>query len=130
MQKQKEDSIAKAKEDTEKKVAITEETRVDVSLRLSKDQIEFKYNPKEGETKIVEVYCNYNDWIIVDSPSWVTVSISVDHKKFLVSATRNTTGEKRAGIISIKCGKKTVPLIVNQKKPNKLESLRDKVTEK
>lgn len=92
-----------------------------VELSLSETRLDFKYKPKEGATKSVEVKCNYDDWEIAEKPEWVTVYMAA--KKFTVEAQANETEEERSGVIKVKCGDKAVDLVVNQDKAGALQRI-------
>lgn len=92
-----------------------------VELSLSENRLDFKYKPKEGATKSVDVKCNYDDWKIADKPEWVTVYMAAN--KFSVEAQTNETEEERSGVIKVKCGDKVVDLVVNQAKAGTLQRI-------
>lgn len=92
-----------------------------VELSLSENRLDFKYKPKEGATKSVDVKCNYADWEVADKPEWVTVYMAA--YKFSVEAQTNDTEDERSGVIKVKCGDKVVDLVVNQAKAGALQKI-------
>lgn len=92
-----------------------------VELSLSENRLDFKYKPKEGATKSVDVKCNYDDWEVADKPVWVTVYMAAN--KFSVEVQTNETEEERSGVIKVKCGDKVVELVVNQAKAGALQRI-------
>ena len=97
----------------------------EVNLALSEVRLDFKCNPKEGYTQSVEVDCNYDDWEIKSKPEWTTVYTTTN--KFSVEVDENETEEDRSGIITVKCGKKEVVLVVNQDKANTFDKIKGKI---
>ena len=100
-------------------------TRNDVVLKLSVERLDFDYKPKEGATQSVEVDCNYDDWKAECDKEWVTIYIT--DKKFTVEVTENSTEEERSGVIKVKCGDKSVDLVVNQAKATQLNKITNAV---
>ena len=118
----------KKEEDTkaqEAEKAVAKVTPKDVTLTLSKSRLDFKYNPKEGQTQSVSVKCNYKDWEISSKPDWVTVYLA--ENKFSVEVKANMTDGARSGVIKVKCHDKEVDLVVNQKKASSLQKKLDKI---
>lgn len=97
------------------------ETHKNVELSLSETRLDFKYKPKDGYAKSVEVKCNYDDWEISSKPEWTTVYTTTG--KFSVEVQENELDENRSGIIKVQCGDKVVDLIVNQSKAGKLAKI-------
>lgn len=101
-----------------------EKARDDVKLSFEKNHLSFK--AKGGEFKKVKVSCNYEDWVVTETPAWVTVSRN-NENELVVETEENTAEEERAGIVKVECGPREASLVVNQKKYNKLEKLKNKV---
>lgn len=101
-----------------------EKIRNDVKLSLKNNHLTFK--AKGGEFKKVKVECNYEDWTVTENPEWVTVSRNSDNE-LIIETNENDTENERAAVIKVECGDKEVSLIINQKKYNKIEKLKNKI---
>ncbi len=87
--------------------------RTDVRLSLSTTGLDFKGKPKEGAMQVVQVSCNYDDWEIASHPDWTTVYTAKN--EFSVKVDENT-GDRRHGIIKVRCEDREVDLVVSQEK--------------
>lgn len=103
---------------------VVEKARNDVKLSFEKNHLSFK--AKGGEFKKVKVSCNYEDWVVTETPVWVTVSRNTENE-LVIETEENTDEEDRAGIVKVECGSEEASLVVNQKKYSKLERLKNKV---
>lgn len=97
-------------------VAVEPEEKRDIELSL--DCIYLKFKGKGGEFKKAKVTCNYDDWEIIEIPSWVSCSRNEDNE-IIIEVEKNPEKEERAGIIKIECGDKYVTLTIIQEKPKK-----------
>lgn len=121
---QKEAGEENRKDSAAVETSVPKKVRQDIKLSFEKNHLAFK--AKGGEFKKVKVECNYEDWKVTETPGWITVSRN-NENELVIETDENMTEDDRAGVVKVECGDKEATLIVNQKKYNKLEKLKNKV---
>ena len=91
-----------------------------VSLSVNESVVKFK--AKGGEFQKVKVICNYDDWKVTESPSWITYSVNKD-SEIILEASKNPLKEERSGMIKIECHGSTTTFAVLQSKKGLLNNI-------
>lgn len=100
--------------------------RTDAQISFSTTRLDFVAKPNPDKMKNVDIRCNYDDWTLDDTPSWVRIIPSPDRKKIYVSVVEdNNTNEARSCVIIARIEDKIATLTVNQKKKSILDKARD-----
>lgn len=100
---------------TKPKIQKNKTKETDIKLSINCTYLKFK--GKGGEFKKAKIICNNSDWEIADKPDWVNCSKSND--EIVVEVVKNPNKQERSGIITIKCGDKSVSLTIIQEKYKK-----------
>ena len=96
-------------------VAEKEIQKRNVTLSVSPTQLTFR--GKGEEFKKVKVICNYTDWKVKDSPTWVKYSRSNDGELVIEVPDKNPdTKNVRSGIVTVECEDTNVSIVVVQKR--------------